>query len=146
MAKDQLLEQPLTETIIGAFYEVYNRLGYGFLEKVYVKALLIELRHRGLDARREVKVDVLYRDFFVCSQRIDLTVVGRVIVEVKAADTMPAIASKQCQSYLKVMNLQVGLVLNFGLKPQIKRVIYNGPPLANEHVQVRFPKEAGPAH
>ena len=149
VAKDELLHERLTESIIGAFYEVYNRLGYGFLEKVYSRALEIELTHRGLQVRREVKVDLYYRERFMCSQRIDLLVVEMVVVEIKAADSMPPAAIKQCRSYLKALGLQVGLVLNFGEKPQLKRVIFRGEPMGAP-VEVRLRPQArpdpGPAH
>src|SRR5690349_2062336 len=143
MAKDELLHEPLTESIIGAFYHVYNSLGYGFLEKVYARALEIELRHRGFDVRREIKVEIYYRDRFICSQRVDLLVVNEVIVEVKAGETMPPVAIKQCRSYLKALGKQVGLVLNLGEKPQLKRVIYVGEPLSRD-VTVRMPREGSP--
>jgi GxxExxY protein len=143
VTKDELLFERLTESIIGAFYEVYNRLGYGFLEKVYVRALEIELRHRGHEVRREVRVDIYYRDRFICSQRIDLLVVDSVIVEVKAWDTMPPAAIKQCRSYLRALGKEVGLVFNFGIKPQLKRIIHVGGPLGSD-VEVRLPKVAGP--
>jgi GxxExxY protein len=143
MARDELLYERLTESIIGAFYEVYNSLGYGFLEKVYARALEIELRNAGLEVQSEVKADMYYRGRFLCNQRVDLLVVERVVVEVKAGDVMPAIATRQCRSYLKALNLEVGLVLNFGEKPQIKRVIHRGGPMG-EHVDVRLPKDAGP--
>ena len=143
MSTDQLLHERLTETIIGAFYEVYNRIGYGFLEKVYSRALEIELRHLGLEVRREMQVVILYRDVFVCTQRVDLLVVDQVVVEVKAAEFMPGIAVKQCRSYLKALGLQVGLVLNFGEKPQIKRLTYRGDPMRYP-VTVRIPRSAGP--
>jgi GxxExxY protein len=128
---------------------VYNRLGYGFLEKVYSRALEIELRHRGLQVRREVKADIYYRSQFMCSQRIDLLVVEQVVVEVKAADSMPGIAIRQCRAYLKALALKVGLVLNFGEKPQIKRVIFRGEPMGGT-VEVRLRPQGspdpGPAH
>src|SRR5690349_5419391 len=107
MAKDELLHEALTQSIIAAFYEVYNQLGYGFLEKVYSRAMEIELRHRGHDVRREVKVDMYLRRIYLCSQRVDLLVVGQVVVEVKAADTMPPIAVRQCRNYLKALGLGV---------------------------------------
>ena len=143
MAKDELLHERLTESIIGALYEVYNNLGYGFLEKVYSRALAIELTHRGFNVQRELKIDIYYRDKYICTQRVDLLVVNTVVVEVKAADTMPPVAIKQCRSYLKALGHSTGLVLNFGVKPQVKRVIYLGDPLGSE-VEVRLPKAAGP--
>jgi GxxExxY protein len=86
MTKNELLHERLTEEIIGAFYDVYNALGYGFVEKVYTSAMVIELEHRGVAVRREVQVNIHYRDRFACSQRVDLVVVNQVVVEMKAAD------------------------------------------------------------
>ena len=143
MATDELLYERLTESIIGAFYEVYNRLGYGFLEKVYARALYIELRYRGAEVRRELQVDLYYRTTYLCTQRVDLLVVDTVVIEVKAGDTMPPIAARQCRSYLKALGLRVGLVLNFGEKPQVKRVVYRGDPIGPD-IEVRIPTYAGP--
>lgn len=144
MARDELLEERLTESIIGAFYEVYNRLGYGFLESAYVAALAIELGYRGHDLQKEVRVDLYYRGFHIGRQRIDLMVDERVIVEVKAGDEMPKIALRQCLSYLRTCSLKVGLVLNFGAEPRIKRVVSHGAALG-PNTEVVFPIENGPA-
>jgi GxxExxY protein len=138
MARDELLDARLTESIIGAFYEVYNRLGYGFLEKIYVRALEIELIFRGHRVRREVLVDLYYRDCFLGRHKVDLIVDDRVIVEAKAAETMPKVALAQCLSYLRVTRLKVGLALNFGVEPQIKRLVSNGLPLGPD-TRVVFP-------
>ena len=143
MAKDELLHADLTESIIGAFYEVYNRLGYGFLEGSYAKALQIELGYRGHTARREVRMDLYYRGFHIGRQRVDLMVDEEIIVEVKAAEAMPKIAMKQCLSYLRTTGLRVGLVLNFGARPQIKRVTSSGTALG-PNTEVVFPVESGP--
>lgn len=143
MPKDELLEEALTESIIGAFYEVYNRLGYGFMESAYSKALSIELGYRGHETQREVKIDLYYRGFHLGRQRVDLMVDAKVIVEVKASEQMPKVALRQCLSYLRTSGLQVGLVLNFGAEPQIKRVVSRGAPLG-PNTEVVFPVEAGP--
>jgi GxxExxY protein len=140
--KDELLYERLTESIIGAFYEVYNQIGFGFLEKAYSAALEIELSHRGLAVQREVRADIRYRGRFLCSQKVDLLVVDTIVIEVKSAETMPPNSIKQCRSYLKALGLPVGLVLNFGVKPQMRRVIYSAEPLG-DHVEVRRPKIAG---
>lgn len=148
MARDELLHERMTDGIIGAFYDVYNALGYGFVEKVYANAMMVELEHRGLAVRREVQVNIHYRNRFVCSQRVDLLVVEQVVVEVKAADMLPAIALRQCRSYLKALSLPVGLVLNFGHKPQLKRILHQGDPLGPQ-VSIARPRSAssdpGPA-
>lgn len=143
MPNDELLEEKLTESIIGAFYEVYNRLGYGFLEGAYVRALQIELGYRGHDVQREVKVDLYYRGMHIGRQRIDLLIDDRIVVQVKAADEMPKIALRQCLSYLRTCSLQVGLVLNFGAEPRIKRVVSHGAALG-PNTEVVFPTEGGP--
>lgn len=141
MAKDELLHERLTESIIGAFYEVYNRLGYGFLENAYAKALQIELGYRCHEVQREVKVDLYYRGFHLGQQRVDLIVDDKIVVEVKAVEAMPKVAMRQCLSYLRATGIKVGLVLNFGAEPQIKRVVSKGLPLGAD-VEVVFPTEA----
>jgi GxxExxY protein len=143
MARDELLHERLTESIIGAFYRVYNELGYGFLEKVYARALEIELWHRGIAFQREMQVDIYYRTRYVTTQRVDLLVLDKVVVEVKAGEILPMAAAKQCRSYLKALNLEVGVILNFGEKPQIKRIVYRGSPMGPA-VEARIPKSAGP--
>jgi GxxExxY protein len=122
MARDELLYSRLTESIIGSFYEVYNHLGYGFLESVYQKALLIELTLRGHHVQREVLVNVYYKGYHVGHHRVDLIVEHRVVVETKASEQLPKIAVPQCVSYLRACRLLVGLLLHFGPEPRVKRV------------------------
>jgi GxxExxY protein len=143
MAKDELLYESLTQSIIGAFYEVYNRLGYGFLEGAYSRALMIELGYRGHEVQREVPVHLYYRGLNIGHQRIDLIVDDKVIIEIKAAESIPRIAFRQCLSYLRVTSRQVGLVLNFGAEPQIKRIVSRGGELGPD-IEVVFPAHAGP--
>jgi GxxExxY protein len=143
MAKDELLFERRTESIIGAFYEVYNRLGYGFLESVYVRALAIELAHRGHKVDAEVVVDIYYRRKHVGRHKIDQIVDDAVVVEAKAVESIPKAASRQCLSYLRAGRMKVGLVLNFGPEPQIKRVVSDGRPLG-EGLEAVFPVSAGP--
>lgn len=143
MSRDELLYERLTESIIGAFYEVYNRLGYGFLEQAYSKALMIELGYRGHETQSEVSVDLYYRGFHIGRQRVDLIVDEQVIIEVKAAETMPKHAPRQCLSYLRTASMRVGLVLNFGAEPQVKRITSSGASLG-PNTEVVFPAESGP--
>jgi GxxExxY protein len=143
MAKDELLYERLTESIIGAFYEVYNRLGYGFMEQAYSRALMIELGYKGLEVTRELKVDLYYRGFCIGHHRLDLLVDEKVIIEVKAVEAMPKIAMRQCLSYLRATGLQVGLVLNFGAEPQIKRVVSHGASLG-PNAEVVFRADGNP--
>jgi len=119
-----MLHKKTTEKIIKAFYEVYNTLGYGFLEKVYQKALLIELRKMGLECREEVPVKVYYDGIQVGNYRADITVDDKVIIENKAAEGLVEENEFQLINYLKATEIEVGLLLNFGKKPEFKRKIF----------------------
>lgn len=111
----------LTEQIIGAFFAVYSALGYGFLEKVYVKALMIELKKRGLSARDELPIQVRYDGQLVGEYFADLIVNDLVILEIKAAKAIASEHEAQLLNYLKATPFEVGLILNFGPKPETKR-------------------------
>ncbi|MFA7058101.1 MAG: GxxExxY protein [Candidatus Cloacimonadales bacterium] len=114
----------LTDKIINAFYEVYNTLGYGFLEKVYEKALLDELTERGFTCLEQQKIDVFYKNKIVGEYYADLIINDAVILELKASDKL--IKDNECQllNYLKATKYEIGLLLNFGKKPEIKRKIF----------------------
>lgn len=119
-----LLEEETTRSIIGAFYAVYRELGPGRLEHVYVRALEYELRCRDHTVGREVRVPVFYRGIEIATERFDLIVDGRVVVEVKSTETLPRVALRQLSGYLRSTYLEVGLVLHFGPeKPEFRRVI-----------------------
>jgi GxxExxY protein len=111
----------LTEEIIGAFFAVYNALGYGFLEKVYANALKLELERRGLKVMREFPIVVRYLGQEVGEYYADLIVNDLVIVEVKATKTLLQEHEAQLLNYLKATPYEVGLLLNFGPKPEQKR-------------------------
>jgi len=115
----------LTELIIKAFYDVYNNLGYGFLEKVYVKALVIELRKLGLEVIEQAPIHVYYGGQVLGEYFADLLVNNLVIVEVKAARQLADEHEAQLLNYLKATRFEVGLLLNFGPEPQIKRKAYD---------------------
>ena len=120
--RGELVEERLTQSIIGAFYEVYNTLGTGLLEQHYAAALAHELAARGHSVAREVSIDVWYKQHLLGRQRIDLIVDGKVVVETKATQELHLSATKQCFSYLRVSGAGIGLVLNFGEKPGVKRL------------------------
>lgn len=111
----------LTEQIIGAFYTVYSTLGYGFLEDVYAKALVIELRNRGLTPSTEQPIEVYYANQLIGKYYADVVVNDLVIVELKAVKTLIAEHEAQLLNYLKATPYEVGLLLNFGPKPETKR-------------------------
>ncbi len=120
-----LKHEELTEQIIRAFYTVYHTLGYGFLEKVYENALAIELRKMGLTAVQQAPITVFYAGTVVGEYYADLLVSDAVIVEIKAARALAAEHEAQLLNYLKATTYEVGLLLNFGPKPEIRRKVYD---------------------
>jgi len=117
--------QEITEQIIKAFYTVYNTLGYGFLEKVYENAMYIELTTMGFKVDRQKKVLVYYRQQVVGDYSTDLTVEDVVICELKTHERLSEDNENQLINYLKATSIEVGLLLNFGKKPEIRRKIYD---------------------
>ena len=119
-----LLEEKLTRSVIGAFYEVYNTLGYGYLEYVYMLALEQELRARGHEVAREVPVAVIYKGRELAVQRLDMVVDGKLVIEAKATEMLHPSAKRQLVSYLKSTRLSIGLLLHFGPEPKVHRAVY----------------------
>jgi GxxExxY protein len=118
-----LIEQEITPSIVGAFYEVYNTLGHGFLEHLYVRALEHELRARGHKVGREVWVRVTYKGNELGIKRLDLVVDDKVVVETKATTELASNAKRQLFNYLHATNLEIGLVLHFGPLPRFYPVV-----------------------
>jgi GxxExxY protein len=116
------LHSELTGKIIKAFYNVYNELGYGFLEKVYERAMLVELKHQGLACRAQQPIIVFYEDVEVGEYYADILVEGTVILELKAAEGIREEHEAQLLNYLRATDIEVGLLLNFGKKPEHKRI------------------------
>lgn len=114
----------ITDKIIRAFYNVYNKLGYGFLEKVYERALVIELKKLGLTGHTQVPVKVFYDDEEVGNYFADVLVENSVIVELKACEDLVEEHEAQLLNYLRATKIEVGLLLCFGLKPAVKRKIF----------------------
>ena len=115
----------LTEKIIRIFYRVYNTLGYGFLEKIYENAMMIEFRREGIPAAAQTPIKVLYKNELVGEYYADILVDDMVIVEIKATRGLAPENEAQLLNYLKATNIEVGLLLNFGPKPQIKRKVFD---------------------
>jgi GxxExxY protein len=116
------VNDPLTERIIGVFYEVYNELGVGFLESVYREAMLIALRQAGLRVEAEVPVPVSFRGCLVGVFRADLVVDGKVIVELKTAESIGKAHEAQLLHYLRASAMEIGLVMNFGPEARFRRI------------------------
>jgi GxxExxY protein len=113
----------ITERIIGVFFDVYNELGNGFLESVYVEALSVAFVQAGLLIGREIPLVVAFRGKTVGSFRADLLVNGLVIVEVKACSRLQPVHEAQLLNYLRATDIEVGLVLNFGPRPPFRRFL-----------------------
>lgn len=118
------LDSDLTKVVIKAFYNVYNKLGYGFLEKVYEKSMMIELRKLGLEAVTQEKIAVYYENEKVGDYFADIVVENKIIVELKAAEGLAEEHEAQLVNYLKATKMEVGLLLNFGKTPQVKRKVF----------------------
>ncbi|WP_268847002.1 GxxExxY protein [Flavobacterium aestivum] len=119
-----LLHQELTDVIIKTFYEVYNELGYGFLEKVYQNSLYLELKNKGYKVEAQKRISVYYKGTEVGEYFADLIVENTIILELKAADCIIKDFENQILNYLRATDCEVGLLLNFGKKPEFKRKIY----------------------
>lgn len=117
--------QELTETIIGIFYEVYNELGSGFLEKIYEEALAIVLRSRGLQVKQQAEVPVWFRDEKIGTYQADMIVAGLVLIELKACKTLDSSHEAQLLHYLRATEIEVGLLLNFGVRAQVRRFAFD---------------------
>jgi GxxExxY protein len=113
----------LTRDVIAGFYRSFDALGYGFLESVYGRALAVELRHAGLGVQSEVPFELFHRGEWIGRYRADLIVERKLIVEVKTGPSLDPTAIPQLLNYLNVTKLPLGLVLYFGPKPKVKRVI-----------------------
>jgi GxxExxY protein len=113
----------ITEKIIRAFYTVYNQLGFGFLEKVYENALVIEIRGLGLSASAQMPIAVYYQNQIVGEYVADIVVEECVLVELKAVKELAPEHESQLLNYLKATTYEVGLLLNFGKEPEIKRKV-----------------------
>jgi GxxExxY protein len=119
-----MLYEYKTEKIIQAYYKVYNTLGYGFLEKVYHNALLIELRKMGFDCESHFPVKVYYEEYEVGDYYADIIVDHCIIIENKVAEALCEEHEFQLINYLKATEIEIGLLLNFGKKPEFKRKIF----------------------
>lgn len=114
----------LTSTIIGIAMEVHRELGIGFQELIYHRALALELKNRGLDFRDEHEMDVYYKGQWIGRRRVDFLVEDLIVVEIKAVGELEAVHLVQGLNYLDILNLEIGLLINFGSRSmQFKRLI-----------------------
>jgi len=125
LKKTNIVEDRLTQNIIGAAIEVHRILGPGLLESIYEEALCHELTLQNIHYGRQVSKDVTYKGCVIHGQRLDLLVENEVIVEIKSLTTIPDVATAQVLSYLKSTGLRRALLINFGerkLVDGIKRI------------------------
>jgi GxxExxY protein len=115
----------LTDKIIGVFFDVYNELGHGFLESVYEESLVIALREAGLAVDRQLAVPVWFRRQKVGDFRADLLVENLVLLEIKGVRAIERAQEAQLLHYLRSTQIEVGLLLNFGLHPQFRRLLFD---------------------
>ncbi len=106
--------QDITRKVIGCAMEVHSKLGNGFQEVVYQRALAIELKNQGLSFQREFEMTIYYKGVEVGKRRIDFFVEEKVMVELKAISKLENVHLAQAKNYLEAYNLEVGLLINFG--------------------------------
>jgi len=121
----ELLHNQLSDEIIKTFFDVYNELGYGFLEKVYQNSLYIELKTRGFKVDAQRRINVYYKGKVVGEYYADLIVNDLIILELKAAEVLVKEHEWQLLNYLRGTGIEVGLLLNFGVKPEFRRKVFS---------------------
>jgi GxxExxY protein len=120
-----MLHRKLTGRIIKAFYEVYNELGTEFLESIYENAFYLVLGENGMTVEKQMPITVYFRGKIVGNYKADLVVEDKVLIELKAIRTILPEHEAQIINYLKATKLDIGLLMNFGNKPEFKRFIFD---------------------
>ena len=119
-----LLHKKITDAVLKAYYDVYNDLGYGFLEKVYQNAMYFELKSLGYKVEAQKQIKVYFRNQLVGEYYADILIEDKIIIELKACELLMNVHVAQLMNYLKATEIEVGLLLNFGEEPEFKRIIY----------------------
>jgi GxxExxY protein len=122
----------LTETIIGAFYDVYHELGQGFLESAYAEAMAVALEEAELQLAREFSVPVWFRGRKLGQYFADMIIADKILLALKAARNLESAHEGQLLHYLKASEIDVGRLLNFGMRPQFRRLLFH-----NERKKIR---------
>jgi len=124
MGDTKLKHAEITDAILGAYFRVYRNLGHGFLERVYENALVLELRKGGLRVEQQKAMTVTYDGVIVGEYTADIVVNKTIVLELKACRGLAEEHAAQAMNYLKASDLEVGLLLNFGPKPEVRRVLF----------------------
>lgn len=119
-----LLHNDITDRIIRVYYTVYNELGYGFLEKVYQNAFYNELKNQGFNVVAQQKINVYYKEVLVGEYYADLMIDDLIIIELKASEVLVQENELQLLNYLRATDKEIGLLFNFGKKPEFRRKIF----------------------
>lgn len=119
-----LIHNEISKPILRIFYDVYNELGYGFLEKVYQNAMYFELKSQGYKVEAQKQIKVFFKNQLVGEFYADLLIEDTIIVELKACEYLISSHVAQLMNYLKSTQIEVGLLLNFGETPEFKRLVY----------------------
>jgi GxxExxY protein len=122
----------VTDVTLGVFYDVYNELGFGFLESVYREAMCLALTQKGLEVEKEVAIPVYFRGRKISEFRCDLLVNRCLILELKAIKAIDSVCEAQTLNYLRATEIEVALLLNFGPKPTFRRLVFE-----NSRKQIR---------
>ncbi|WP_133000950.1 GxxExxY protein [Luteimonas arsenica] len=123
--RGSLVLRRLSDRVIGAFFDTYNELGHGFLESVYEAALAVRLRECGLRVEQQVPIDVRFHGHVVGQFRADMLVERRLLIEIKAAVQIAPAHEAQLLNYLKATRVHLGLLLNFGPRPEFRRRVFS---------------------
>lgn len=122
-----LMHGDLTDRVLRVFFDVYNELGYGFAESVCERAMVIALEQAGLNVRQQSPIPVYFRGQLIGEFFADIIVNDLIIIELKCARALDPAHEAQVLNYLRATPIEVALLLNFGVKPQIKRLIFDNP-------------------
>ena len=120
-----LVLRRLSDRVIGAFFDTYNELGHGFLESVYEAALAVRLRECGLQVEQQVPIDVRFHGHVVGQFRADMLVERQLLIEIKAATQIAPAHEAQLLNYLKATSVHLGLLFNFGPRPEFRRRVFS---------------------
>lgn len=124
MIMTKFLHKSLSDSILKIYYEVYNELGYGFLEKVYQNAMYFELKSQGFKVEAQKQIKVYYKSQMVGEYFADIIVEDLITLELKACECLMDEHQAQLLNYLKATKVEIGMLLNFGTEPEFKRLIY----------------------
>jgi GxxExxY protein len=123
-SNDNYIYSDLTDRIIGCAYDVYNQLGFGFLEKVYENAMMIKLPQKGLQVVQQAPINVYFENKLIGEYLADILVDNKVIIEFKAVSSLSKTHEVQLANYLEATGIKVGLLINFGEKLKIIRQVF----------------------